>query len=77
MTKLLKKITLISTTAFMLCITTTTTTNFPTISMETENTQISEDNKQDNNVNTENEPKIQPLHDKDKPNKDNDEHPLS
>ena len=64
MTKLLKKITLVSTTAFILCITTTTTTNFPTISIETENTQISEDNKQDNTTNTENKPEIQPLGDK-------------
>ena len=65
MTKLLKKITLASTTAFLLCITTTTTTNFPTISMETENTPISEDNGQDNHTNTENEYEIQPLGDKD------------
>ncbi len=64
MTKLLKKITLVSTTAFLLCIT-TTTTNFPTISMETEHTQISEDNEQDNHTNTKNEYEIQPLHDKD------------
>ena len=64
MTKLLKKITLVSTTAFLLCITTTTTTNFPTISMETEHTQISEDNEQDNHTNTENEYEIQPLGDK-------------
>ena len=75
MTKLLKKITLLSTTAFMLCITTTTTTNFPTISME-ENTPISENNEQDNNVNTENEYEIQPLGDKDT-GKDRTESPLS
>ena len=76
MTKLLKKITLVSTTAFLLCIT-TTTTNFPTISMKTEHTQISEDNEQNNNVNTENKHEIQPLGDKDKPNKDKTEIPLS
>ena len=64
MTKLLKKITLVSTTAFLLCITTTTTTNFPTISIETENTQISENNEQNNTTNTENEYEIQPLGDK-------------
>ena len=75
MIKLLKNITLVSTTAFLLCIT-TTTTNFPTISMETEHTQNSEDNKQNNHINTENEPEIQPLDDKDKPNKDSDEIPL-
>ena len=75
MTKLLKKITLVSTTAFLLCIT-TTTTNFPTISMETEYTQISENNEQDNNANTENEPEIQPLGDKDT-GKENTETPLN
>ena len=75
MTKLLKKITLVSTTAFMLCIT-TTTTNFPTISMETEHTQISEDNEQDNHTNTENEYEIQPLGDKDT-GKENTETPLN
>lgn len=75
MTKLLKKITLVSTTAFLLCITTTTTTNFPTISMETEHTQNSEDNEQNNNVNTANEPEIQPLGDKDQ--KEVNESPLS
>ena len=77
MIKLLKKITLVSTTAFILCITTTTTTNFPIISIGTENTPMSEDNEQDNHTNTENESKIQPLKDKDKPNKGSDETPLS
>ena len=73
MTKLLKKITLVSTTAFMLCITTTTTTNFPTISMEIENIQISEDNKQ--NTNTKNKHEIQPLGEKG--HKDDTEIPIS
>ena len=75
MTKLLKKITLLSTTAFMLCITTTTTTNFPTISMETEKTSMSEDKEQNNHINTENEYEIQPLGDKEQ--KGDYETPLS
>ena len=61
--KLLKKLTLISTTAFVLCVTSTTTTNFPTITIETEDTTYSNNTEQDGTIDTETEPELQPLAD--------------
>lgn len=75
MMKLLKKLTLISTTAFVLCITSTTTTNFLTITIETEDTTHPNNMEQDGTIDIENEPKLQPLSDKEKPIKK--EEPLS
>ena len=75
MMKLLKKLTLISTTAFVLCVTSTTTTNFPTITIETEDTTYSNNTEQDGTIDTETEHKIQPLSDKEKP--DEKKEPLS
>ena len=63
MMKLLKKLTLLSTTAFVLCITSTTTTNFPTITLKAEDTTHSDNMEQDTTIGTENEPEIQPLAD--------------
>ena len=63
MMKLLKKLTLISTTAFVLCITSTTTTNFPTITLEAEDTTHSDNMEQDGTIDTETEPELQPLAD--------------
>lgn len=63
MKKLLKKATVISTTALLLCLTNTTNTTFPMIATETETIQITEDEK-DNLENKENKPEIQPLSDR-------------
>ncbi len=63
MKKLLKKATVISTTALLLCLTNTTNTTFPMIATETETIQITEDMK-DNLENKENKPEIQPLSDR-------------
>lgn len=75
MKKLLKKATLVSTTALLLCLTSTTGTTFPMITTETETIQIPEDMK-NNQENKEHEPEIQPLSD-DKPKKETLEIPLS
>ena len=72
MNKLLKKATLISTTALLLCLANTTNTTFPIIVAETETTQIIEDMK-DNLENKENTSEIQPFSDDNKPKKDNTE----
>ena len=73
MRKLWKKATIISTTALLLCLTSTTTTTFATIVTETN--QIPEDER-DNRENKEHEPEIQPLSDR-KNDKDITETPLS
>lgn len=75
MTKLLKKLTLITTTAFTLCITSTTTTTFPIIPIQTEDTTPSDNIEQDTTIGMETEPEIQPLSDKEHP--ENKKSPLS
>ena len=70
--KLLRKITLTSAFAFLLCITSITTTNIPSIVTEKE-VITSEDIEQNDTDSI--EPEIQPLSDKEKPNKK--ENPLT
>ena len=75
MMKLLKKLTLLSTTAFVLCITSTTTTNFPTITIETEETTYSNNTEQDGTIDTETGTELQHLADDE--NDENKKSPLN